>query len=224
MNNYLVIAAIIAVAVIFFASGRSQASAPAPAVTRLGDFTLGPDASVVIRIPITGRRPGDSKLKLSGTIFSDDFFSKSNGTIAEGHCGIMLRADLAAIDTGMYRGHGLIFGSLWTGSTPPNDMKSMTSCAAIETWAKGAADEPLQWVKPQSVSAPLADGVGIPFEITSAPSAGGWDIAASISGAQGAVIADDNKHINAASEALALFAYNPGGGTLHITDLTAVWS
>jgi hypothetical protein len=226
MNNYLVIAAIIAVAVIFFASGRSQASAPAPAVTSLGDFTLGPATSVVIRIPITGRRPGDSKLKLSGTIFSDDFFAKSNGSIFEGHCGIMLRADLDALDKPdtPYRGHGLIFGSLWTGSTPPNGMASMVSCAAIETWAKGAPDEPAQWVKPQSVSAPLADGVGIPFEITSAPSAGGWDIAASISGVQGAVIADDNKHINAASEALALFAYNPGGGVMHFNGVTAVWS
>jgi hypothetical protein len=222
MNDYIVIAAIIVFAVIFFASGRSEASAPA--VTRLGDFTLGRDASVVIRIPVTGRRPGDSKLKLSGTIFSDDFFAKSNGSIAEGHCGIMLRADLETIDTGMYRGHGLIFGSLWTGSAPPNGMVSMVSCAAIETWAKGAPDEPLQWVKPQSISAPLADGVAIPFEVVSVPGAGGWDIAASISGVQGATIVDDNKHINAASEAIALFAYNPGGGTLRITDLIAKWS
>jgi hypothetical protein len=56
------------------------------------------------------------------------------------------------------------------------------------------------------------------------PGAGGWDIAASISGVQGATIVDDNKHINAASEAIALFAYNPGGGTLRITDLIAKWS
>jgi hypothetical protein len=223
MNNYLIIAVIV-ITIIIFASSSSRTSSPS--ITHLGDFTLGPATSVVFPLPITGRSNfgPDSTLTLSCTVISDDFFSKSNGTIAEGHCGIMLRADLAAIATTLYRGHGVIMGSLWTGSPPPNGMHAMTSCAAIETWAKGAAYEPSQWVKPQSISPILSDGVPYLLEIVSRFQGNTRLISFRLGDFQSPVIEDDNQNINPASQAIALFAYNPGGGVMHFNGVTAVWS
>jgi hypothetical protein len=216
----LAIVVVLIVVVVFISSNRGDTKR----AKSLGDFTLGPATSVVIRLPDTGRTGVDSVLTFRCTITSDNFFGQNDGDPAEGHFGFMLRADLAAIDTGAYRGHGVILGSLWTGSAPPNGMRSMTSCAAIETWAKGAADEPAQWVKPQSVSTPLRDGVSYPLEIVSAPSGGKWLISYRIGDFQSPPIEDDNTHIDPASQAIALFAVNSGGGVVHVSGATAQWS
>ena len=73
----------------------------------------------------------------------------------DGHFVVMCRAE--GVDTGKYRGHGAIFGSMHP--TARNKAPGKPPCAMLETWAKDTPlDADLQFLLRDSASPCLSDG------------------------------------------------------------------
>ncbi len=116
------------------------------------------------RIADAGRKPGDTVMRLAFTLRFENYV----GCIPNGHAGVMLRATLPAIETGMYRGHGLVFGRFGTDSWTTRNLPNLIPVAVLQTWANGGVPETFEPLFIQSVSPALHDGIDYAIEITTA--------------------------------------------------------
>lgn len=116
------------------------------------------------RIADVGREPGDTLMRLAFKLRFENYVA----CVPNGHAGVMLRADLPAIETGKYRGHGLIFGRFGTDSWATRNLPNLIPVAVLQTWANGGVPETFEPLFSQSVSPALHDGIDYSIEITTA--------------------------------------------------------
>ena len=112
------------------------------------------------QIEILTGKPGPVTLRF-GLLFENYF-----RCVRDGHAGVMLRADLARIPSGYYRGVGLAFGRFGNTTFTTRLLPHLEPIAVLETWT---GIDGYDSILSQSVSTGLRDGVVYPVTVTSTP-------------------------------------------------------
>jgi hypothetical protein len=127
--------------------GGSSSTDNKPQQILAAELILGPGGKYDYQLPLP-TASGD--FTLAAELDTGEFFN----VVKNGHFGIMTRACLECITTGLYRGHGVIMGRVLNDGYGTREMPPPTygPYAVAETWSKGASPDSFQFLKPTTIS------------------------------------------------------------------------
>lgn len=163
------------------------------------EFFMGRECRTVVRF------------KLKGT----GYFKRGG----RGHGGLQLRSYLEGIPNEMFRGIGMIFGTAY-----PFGIDPLIDQAAIEVWQKGAEPEGFIYVKPETVSPPLEDGVVHEGTIYLTYQNAMWSCYYTLGNYASPVVSFAAADSNIRPEDTTLSAFCFGEGMIEMFDITSEWS